>query len=488
MVEDRGRERPALWLILAVVGCKDTDTDTDPGPTPRLEPYVEVSPPAVSFGPVEVGVDPVREQVVTLSNACEGDLEIYDMAIQNPDYPFSLGSLGTVLVPAGSSTEFTVSFDPPTSAAWNTKILIDTNDPETPTATVDLYGEGVAPVIAVDPESHDFGAPYMGCRLDQPFTIMNLGNADLVVEDFEFATGTVDFSFDPNGELPFFISPGLGLDVYLNYMGLDEFPDTATLTVYSNDPWHPEVEIEAAGTATLYGKKLDTFEQAMKGAIDVVLTLDRSESMEDDEALVLANLGTLVNGLAALDVDWHLSVVVEDDGCVLGSDSHIDNTFSSSSAESTIETMADLDFLLGSEGDLTEAGFSLAEAGLKSSNIGVGGCNEGMVRSAARLFIAHVSDGPDHSANPYTYYVSLFQSMKADPAYVTVNAASGDSPSGCGTADYGEGYYEASVATGGSFLSICDSAWGADLADAVETAGPIPPENDTFVVPGVVVG
>ena len=467
------------------VGCNQYEiVDLKEVPNPldnQPDPCIEVTPASVAFEPIEVMVDPPQTEVITISNSCTGDLEIYDLALQNPDYPFNLGTIGTVLVPSMSSTDFTVTFEPPTSSAWNTKILIDSNDPETPTATVDLYGEGVAPVIEVDPESHDFGAPYIGCQLDQPYTVMNIGNADLEVDDFEFATGSTDFSFDSNpgvnGDLPFFLSPGLGTDVYVNYMGLDEFADTAFLTVESNDPWRPEVLVTAEGAASLYGKNLDVFEQAMKSSTDIIFTLDRSGSMYDDNALVVANFGTFINTMAGLDADYHVAVVVEDDGCVLGSDPYIDNTFSSSNAESTFETQADIYITLGHYGSNTERGFSLAEAGLKSANIGSGGCNEGMYREDAFLSLVHVSDEPEQSVNPYTYYVSLFQSMKSDPDDVVINAVAGDYPGGCGSASPGTGYYEGTVATGGLFLSICATDWGSHLESLAEGSVSI---NDSF--------
>jgi hypothetical protein len=237
------------------------------------------------------------------------------------------------------------------------------------------------------------------------------------------------------------------------------------------------VLVTAAGTATLYGKNLDVFEQAMKSSTDIMFTLDRSCSMSDDNALVVANFGTFINTMVGLDADYHVSVVVEDDGCVLGSDAYIDNTFSASNAESTFETMSDIYFSLGNYGANTERGFSLAEAGLKSANIGSGGCNEGMYRESAFLSLVHVSDEPEQSVNPYSYYVSLFQGMKADPDDVVINAVAGDYPGGCGSAAPGTGYYEGTVATGGLFLSICATDWGSHLESLAEGSVSI---NDSF--------
>ena len=52
--------------------------------------------------------------------------------------------------------------------------------------------------------------------------------------------------------------------------------------------------------------------------------------------------------------------------------------------------------------------------------------------------------------------------MVADPKMLKLSAIAGDYPSGCGTADPGTGYYEAVMATGGEFLSIC-SNWSKNV-------------------------
>ncbi|MEC8424535.1 MAG: hypothetical protein VX000_12210, partial [Myxococcota bacterium] len=96
------------------------------------------------------------------------------------------------------------------------------------------------------------------------------------------------------------------------------------------------------------------------------------------------------------------------------------------------------------------------------------GCNYGLIRDNASLNLIGVSDEPEQSINNYSYYVSLFQSLKANPDDVVMHAIGGDYPSGCGSASAYTGFYEATVATGGLFLSICASDWGAYLEALAE--------------------
>ncbi len=331
------------------------------------------------------------------------------------------------------------------------------------------------PVINVSPASYDFGEPYIGCENVQTYTISNKGKSDLIITGFDFSTSTSDFSFDAdedtNGPLPWTLPPKEEVDVYIRFMPTDEQSKTAYLEILSNDRAQTHT-VQATGAGTLYGVISDAFESNPYGAVDILFTLDRSGSMTDDNSLVVSNFETFINEMTGMDdVDYHIAVAVEDDGCVLGSDVYIDNTFSVSSAASTFETMADIYITLGSYGANTERGFSLAQAALSSSNIGTGGCNEGFYREHATLFTVHVSDEPEQSIYPYTYYVSLFQSMKDNPSDVIINAVAGDYPGGCGSATAGTGYYEAAVATGGLFLSICSTDWGEHLTQLAQKAG-----------------
>lgn len=190
--------RAVLWLLV-LAGCEVADPMgqvEDTGSHEYEAPCLEVSPVAIAFEPVEVGVDPPRTEVITLTNACEGELRILDIALEHPDYPFVLGAVGTPWLTAGSSTELSLTFSPWTSAAWSSDLLISSSDPEQPVVAVDLYGEGVAPVIDLATDC-DFGRTWVGCTDECAVTIMNIGNADLVVEGFDFDTFSTDRSSTP---------------------------------------------------------------------------------------------------------------------------------------------------------------------------------------------------------------------------------------------------------------------------------------------------
>lgn len=212
--------------------------------------------------------------------------------------------------------------------------------------------------------------------------------------------------------------------------------------------------------------------------IDVLFTLDRSQSMSMYLDRFLGGSEAFFSRMNALGVDYHIALTVEDDGCIVGADCYIDSSFSLSNAVAAFQTMAAFSGLSAN----CERGFTLAEAALNPLQAGPGGCNEGFLRSDAALALVHISDEPEQSEEvseqPYTYYVDLFQSLKPYADDVVINAIAGDYPTGCGAAMPGTGYYEATRATGGVFLSICAPDWTSHyemLADAiVEQVLPIP--------------
>lgn len=433
-------------------------------------PDITVDPAQIDFG--EVYVDGVEApeavtEIVEVTNDGDADLHIQDLRLSDDSGAFEFGAISSVLINPGGTAQFSVTFTPQTATELVASVYIDSDDPDEPTVEVQLIGQGIAPVIDVSPLDYDFGTLYIGCEGEQPITVSNVGNADLVVSDFEFTTASEDLDFDldeaVNGPLPWTLAPGDAADVTVTYSPFDEYPDEAYLFVDSNDPYTPQVIAQQAGDGALYGSNTDIYEQPLQGLTDIIFAVDRSCSMDDDIVNVQNNFDSFVTTMAALDADFHVAATVEDDGCINGPDLYIDNTFSASEAQDTITTMINLG---GSYGANTERAFMLLEACL--SEIGSGGCNEGLVRDEAKLNLVGVSDEPEQSVNNYAYYVSLFQSLKDNPDDVVFHAIGGDYPTGCGSAQAYTGFYEATVATGGLFLSICATDWGSHLEELAE--------------------
>jgi hypothetical protein len=447
-------------------------------------PDIVVNPPVINFPDLDATGGAQAQEIVIVSNIGTVDLHIEDLYVDDEAGPFSLNAITSALIPPNGQAQFAVTFAPQTAANNRGYALIESDDPDTPVAEIQLNGVGVAPVIDITPSEYDFGMLYVGCDSSQPLTISNIGTADLIVDSFDWSTASNDLSFDAlepvNGPLPWTIAPNQSVDIFVDYAPMDSISDASFLTVSSNDPYLPEALVTQNGLGEIFGEHADSFVQPSQGSSDIIFAVDRSCSMNEDIELMNDNFGAFVERLTEMQTDYHVAAVVGDTGCVWDAEgAYIDNTYSASDAQTTIASMINCDTTTCNTyvpyATNTEAAFMLLEAFLSEAvdingTPDPSGCNYGVIRENAKLNLVGVSDEPEQSVNTYAYYVSLFQGLKSNPDDVVFHAIGGDYPSGCGGNSAYTGMYEASVATGGLFLSICATDWSTQLEALAEGA------------------
>lgn len=465
---------PALIPLLSLFACSENTLVSKDGGVADVDddsaPDIVVSPESRDFDALPVDGATTQTQEFTITNEGDAALQITDVALDDPTAPFTLSSLGNVLVEAGGTTAFTVTFQPITAEPVTATVFVESNDPDEPSVPLPLTGSGIAPQIELSPTDYNFGSPNVGCDNLVPLTIRNVGNADLVVSELRYVTASeseigVDGNEAENGPLPWTIAAGNSLSVNMSYYPLDAYADDGYLTVASNDPNQPEAQAHQSGAGVIGDQNEDVFTQPLKGSTDILWVLDWSCSMDDDIAQVQSNFDTYIGTLAGLDADYHVAAVTQDSGCVLGDVDAVDNTQTADEQQASWDVMS-----AGPGGAYTEMAFTLMEAALKADNIEGGGCNEDFYREDAKLNLIGVTDEVEQSPNPWNYYVSLFQDYKADPDDVVIHAISGDPGTGCASAEPGDTLYAAVVATGGTFLSICATDWGANMTELAENA------------------
>jgi len=467
--------------LVALAGCAGTPSqDTgDSGLHMPLYGCIHLEPREIEFDSQELGADP-ETKVLHISNTCQGTLDLYDAQIGGlaPEGTFEVGAVGRSHLDAMEQFQVEVSFRAPEPGAFQGRLTIQSNDPDSPEEVVRLSGTGVGPRIQITPESHDYGRPYIGCEVGVPWSITNQGNAELEVIDIQPFTASVnEFSVDTdplsNGPLPIVLAPyverqsGPIIEVYLDYLPLDTFADEAHLTFYSNDPLQPEAVRSATGQGTKYGDNVDIVELPEAPSTDLLVVLDRTGDTPDRLEGLVSSLDALRTRFDTAGVDYRIAAVVDDSGCVVGPDLWIDDSFDAESAAAAFATMADLDESVSAVGPDAARLHLLAERALSTANPGSGGCNEGLLRRDSAISLLFVADQADDSGS-WSRYVAGWWGLRSDPDQLVVHAIAGEYPSGCDTADAGAGFYEATVATGGTFQSICDldgdAAWRAALA------------------------
>ena len=460
--------------LFALAACSENTLVSKDGKIDDVEddaaPDITVSPESHAFSALEVDGFSSETTEFVITNEGDAALQLTSVELDDVSAPFTLSGLGTVLVEPGGTTAFTVTFQPVTAEPVEATVYVESNDPDEPSVPLTLTGSGISPQIELAPVNYDFGTPSIGCPQSTLLAIRNIGNADLVVTELQYVTAaateiTVDANESANGPLPWTILAGTELAVNLNYTPLDEYEDDGYLTVLSNDPNQPEAQAHQSGGGVMSGDNEDVFEQPLRGETDILWALDWSCSMSDDIAQVQTNFDIYIATLAGLDADYHVAAVTNDDGCILGDIDYIDATLTSDEQQAAWDIMQ-----AGPGGSYTEMGFTLFEAALSENNIGSGGCNEEFYRQDAKLNMIDVTDEVEQSANPWDYYVALFQGYKADPDDAVFHGIAGDYPTGCGSAEPGRNLYEAVVATGGTYLSICATDWGASMTEIAESA------------------
>ncbi len=451
---------PTLVLpLLVACGVARDDSATPPqGGAPDIQLLVS----ALDFGEVEVGVDPAGTYTFAIHNQGDASLHIQSFGIEDELAPFEMLDPGVPLIAPGSSSMVGLAFDPQLDGSWVTTLRIDSDDPDTPTASVTLEGRGLAPQIIVTPQTWEPDTTWVGCTQQMALNVWNTGGSGLTILDVDLTSATTETSMAPveddNGHAQGLVTvpPGQGTQLTtVNYTPTDELVDTAYLTITSDDPQRGQTIVSIEAHGAVYGSTTDSFVQREWSTADLVVAVDSSSSMKEELAQLPAALAGFTETLAEQGTDYRVAVVTADNGCVNGPDSWVDASLSRAQAEAVFDTMIE-------GGDSaranTDRAFMLLEAFLRETPSG--GCNEGFVRGDAVLHVMGVSDVQEDSVQDWPYYVSLFHSYKASPADLVVDAMGGDHPSGCDSATAYTSMYEATVATGGEFISICDEDWG----------------------------
>ncbi len=110
-----------------------------------------------------------------------------------------------------------------------------------------VYG---APEIQVSPMEYDFGLVEMGSSAAAVFTIDNLGDTSLALNDVSFKSGSSGaFAITSFLYPPIFMGPGAQFMIEVTFAPTAEGPATASLMIISSDEDEPQVEVLLFGEA-----------------------------------------------------------------------------------------------------------------------------------------------------------------------------------------------------------------------------------------------
>lgn len=219
----------------------------------------------------------------------------------------------------------------------------------------------------------------------------------------------------------------------------------------------------------------EAFVQAALPAVDVLLVIDDTASMEQEQEALAQEFARFTEALGKEQISWQLGVVTTDmsgdqAGWLRGSPYVI--TASTPDAASAVAERVQT----GTGGSAPEAGLAAALLALELAEPGA--ANVGFRREHASLHVIVVSDSDDHSekwlgGDPAGVFIAELSTRGPEPDASHLSAVVGDVPMGCaselGSAQPGTTYAEVAQATGGVVLSIC-TADVEGLLDSVTSA------------------
>ncbi len=121
-----------------------------PQVTPPAGPNIVVTPPSHDFGTVEAGAFKIDSLMV--NNTGNDTLEISGISLAPTALPFGASLIGPARIGPAGMTKIEVRFEPGSVAVSYDTLIINSNDPDTPSLRVPLMGRGVPALAPAGPE------------------------------------------------------------------------------------------------------------------------------------------------------------------------------------------------------------------------------------------------------------------------------------------------------------------------------------------------
>ncbi|MFT4627674.1 MAG: hypothetical protein ACI8PZ_006361 [Myxococcota bacterium] len=451
-------------IVALLAGCSAETglTGTQDGPG-AVGPELVVTPAAVDFGAQLPGSQ--HSQMVTLSNAGEEVLNVASIDLEAPMFWLEMVVPPPFEINPGASMPIAVFYEP-SQPNDSGAIHIESNDPARPVLDVPVGGGALRAGLEVSPNPLEFGSVARPCAEDGALTFTNTGGAPVTIT--ELAVSGTSFSIDALApELPWTLDPTSTEAIRMWYTpnGLDT---EGTLRVVSDNPAGP-VTVLLIGDEEPPVARREEFRQLPNSwpAVDIVFTVDRSGSMDDDAARLGESYTALEELLAESDLDYHVMVVTADSGCHNQAIIKADIPGSEALFDAACR---------GPGGSWTEAGVQILEAAIIASDLG--GCNSGFLRDEANHLAVLLSDEPEQSRLGWRTHLD---GVLTDVPDMVVSVVVGP-PGGGGCAEEGRGYHDAADATGGAKLNLCSADWVDYFEAILETS--INEAEDTFELKG----
>jgi hypothetical protein len=334
-----------------------------------------------------------------------------------------------------------------------------------PSGTTCQAGQCVAPnqCLVVSEQALDFGNVAPSCRaLTRTVRLTNLCFLGETITSLGLVSPNPEFEL-VGPAVPFTIAAGTTVSFTVSYRPTSAGPDSATLA------------INGTRTIPLTGNAGTAVNQARFTApvkSDVLVVLDDSCSMSEEQAALVDNLSAVFGFAFDAGVDFHFGVTTTDnDGAWAGElrDAGV-GRFVTHTTRGFALRYADL-VLAGVNGSGIESGLATGLKALTPPRTTTFP-NAGFLRQDAALGVWFVSDAPDQSPLPAGVYGEAIRALKADPNRLSVNgllSLQTSPPPQCLNDGVDVGRYAPLVqSTDGVVEDLCPVSWTASLERITE--------------------
>jgi hypothetical protein len=227
---------------------------TPPEPPPACQ--LSLSRSSIQYPSVQLGGS--AEESVVVSNMSLGECAITRLEITGAGAPdFMLLAANPGALAPGASATIGVRFTRSMTADQPAFLEIESNDAATPVHRVPLLVGDVQPCFSVMPTAIHFGVTSGTATRDVMLTACS--DRDVAVTALDFTTANAEISIVSPPALPMTISAGNSRAITIQYAPQDQTQDLAELTVRSDDPLVPDVEIEITGSPDIVPEDVGRF-------------------------------------------------------------------------------------------------------------------------------------------------------------------------------------------------------------------------------------
>ena len=405
---------------------------------------------------------------------------------------------GLVLGPTDSFS-FMVGFTAPpgVQGAWTGAVGFTQANPAEPLRTVPLRAQVGAPCLAWTPGYVDFGlsrpdcpAPVIEARLENRCT------GARTVRAVRLGTGTTDGEFELQAApaVPLALAPGAWATVRVRYRG--QVPGMNLSPLLADVEGEPlPLEATLVGESSPQAHQVDRWVQADARKVDVLLVVDNTASMVEEQPRLGVAVPALVTALRQRGVDFHLGVTTTGllpagAGCPGGGQGgEAGRLFPVDGSLARWVTGAMADAAARAQQLVQVGQCAQVERGMEALQRALApplvdqaddpatpqpaDGNAGFLRADATLAVIAISDEDDHSPGAVDTYARFLAGLKgAGQGARSVVHAVVPSGAGCATAGGAAARWEALVQrTGGELLTACAPDYGPLMATVGARAG-----------------